>query len=148
MKTADEADSKLSGSVTELKNTYESLTSKIRNLETTLRDLRNKNIAHDSFHNSVIDPHVRNNEPMSNEKMKADIPSIAEINHPAASIVPNAASLLGNDTVLLIIASNRPEYLKKTLDLVLNYHPKYKLFFPIFCYFHICLTSVLLISLL
>ena len=33
-------------------------------------------------------------------------------------------SKLGLDTILLIICSNRPEYLKRTLEHVLRYHPR------------------------
>ena len=33
-------------------------------------------------------------------------------------------SKVGLDTVLLIICSNRPQYLKRTLELVLRYHPR------------------------
>lgn len=36
----------------------------------------------------------------------------------------NAAKCLGDDTVLLIICANRPEYLRRTLDAVLKYHPR------------------------
>ena len=36
----------------------------------------------------------------------------------------DANALLGLDTVLLIICSNRPEYLKRTLENVLKYHPR------------------------
>ena len=35
------------------------------------------------------------------------------------------ASDLGLNTILLIICSNRPQYLKRTLDAVLKYHPRY-----------------------
>ena len=34
-----------------------------------------------------------------------------------------AAKCLGMDTALLIVASNRPQYLKRSLDSVLKYHP-------------------------
>ena len=44
---------------------------------------------------------------------------------------PNLNALLGLDTVLLIICSNRPEYLKRTLDNVLKYHPRCHLWYLI-----------------
>ena len=34
------------------------------------------------------------------------------------------SSKLGLDTILLIICSNRPEYLKRTLEHVLRHHPR------------------------
>ncbi len=37
---------------------------------------------------------------------------------------PAKVNNLGEDTVLLIICSNRPDYLKKTLSFILQYHPK------------------------
>ena len=38
--------------------------------------------------------------------------------------VRSQAEQLGLDTVLLIVCSKRPQYLKRSLDAVLKYHPK------------------------
>ena len=41
------------------------------------------------------------------------------------NVAKDAAQCLGPDTVLLIICANRPDYLKRTLEAVLRYHPRF-----------------------
>ena len=41
-----------------------------------------------------------------------------------SEVSPNAPSRFSSDSVLLIIASNRPQYLEKSLSFVMQYHPK------------------------
>ena len=68
------------------------------------------------FKNNQNQNQNQNNEGVGFEK---NIPKVASIKEGS-----DANSLLGMDTVLLIICSDRPDYLERTLEYVVKYHPR------------------------
>ena len=73
---------------------------------------------HDQKTGSLSDVDVAvNSKKMAEELEKEALPL-------STSKDVSTTSKLGFDTILLIICSNRPEYLKRTLEHVLRYHPR------------------------
>lgn len=60
----------------------------------------------------------------NNDHSNLEIIDMNQIQHTNDIPIENSRTSLSKDTMLLIICSNRPEYLKRTLDNVIKYHPK------------------------
>ena len=55
------------------------------------------------------------------KQISSSLSSLSSLTLPSSS---SSSSSLGLDTILLIVASNRPQYLEKCLKYVIQYHPK------------------------
>jgi alpha-1,3-mannosyl-glycoprotein beta-1,2-N-acetylglucosaminyltransferase len=117
-----EEDSTLDGVIGKIHSKISSYTNKIELLEKQIIDLKNGN------QNEIIkDNNLRSRNIIPSEPTIISNSLIKLINSDNNN---NNIHKLGLDTVLLIICSNRPEYLKITLDLINKYHPKNSI--PIF----------------
>lgn len=118
-----EEDSNLNGVIGNIHSKVSSYTNKIEFLEKQINDL--KNIKQNELINDN-NLRIRNILPSEPTSISNDI--IKLINNDNNNNIN--IHKLGLDTVLLIVCSNRPEYLKITLDLINKYHPKNSI--PIF----------------
>jgi hypothetical protein len=106
-------------SVSILKTTYQDMLGKIEALESTVFKLESKDKQRDAADGEVLE----------DKKLVTvgNLRGVADVQSPPSSSAPSSGAVvspLGMDTVLLIIASNRPDYLEKTLSFVVQYHPR------------------------
>jgi hypothetical protein len=129
--------------ITELKGKNEELLKRVKVLEGLVQDQDTKGSKenNEQYESRTKGGNLRSNqEKLQDENMKLDhlldtlnkadsqglqLPPPNFVSHVGDSKIGkrSISSLLGESTVLLIIASNRPEYLKKTLSYVIKYHP-------------------------
>ena len=107
----------------------------IQELERKVSSLEAGLSQHESHHKKHIDPHMHTHGPHDaiGESLAKAVDMGAHGLRGAASAAASSslsagesalgAGSLGRDTVLLIMASNRPEYLKRCLEKVVHYHP-------------------------
>lgn len=73
---------------------------------------------------SAAEEHFKVEVPKGIQDTKVDSKKHSvDVQDTSHSSLRTVSSLLGENTVLLIIASNRPQYLSKTLSYVIKYHP-------------------------
>lgn len=146
MKSANSYDNHLNGSVMNLRNTYNDVMTKIMGIEKMINILDKNDQSHNYIHKTFVEPHLRgvNATPVVDNasivsavlkilNTKTDNSVTKQKDNDINSSFDNINSLksngnnkssLGADTVLLIIASNRPEYLKRSLNYILKYYPR------------------------
>eukprot|EP01041_Mallomonas_annulata_P010838 gene10838-22620_t len=134
-KHAHVEDEELKYSIIELQSINSNLMKKLASLEGKFESLKVHHEKHESSHNAEIGSIQK--QIMANDKKletaaleaaKKDVEvSKTRDQFDTAKLETghsNSNSNLGMDTVLLIICANRPDYLKRTLDAIVKYHPR------------------------
>jgi len=150
-RSADIYNNHLNGSVSYLTNTYNIVLAKIMSLEKMISVLDSNDKVHNDIHKNIIDPHLRgaanssisvDTDAVVNAVLKiinsgeksapnagvspasSSLAPVSSAIEPSVAVVEGQRVLLGADSVLLIIASNRPEYLQRSLNYIAKFYPR------------------------
>ena len=110
----------LGGSISGLESTFHQLSDKLQSLESMIKDHNS-----DSNMHAVNDGKKQTNSVALRGSSTVVLNSKQNMENIEIKPISNngGASSLGKDSILLIIASNRPKYLKRCLEKVVKYHP-------------------------